>query len=102
MKGKKFYTGVLSALLASSVALAGCGNSGEEEGASGDKVTVDVFQFKVEFKEQFESLVEQYEKENPDVDINVKTVGGGNDYGASVKSAFSSGEEPDIFNVGGP
>jgi raffinose/stachyose/melibiose transport system substrate-binding protein len=102
MKGKKFYTGVLSALLASSVALAGCGNSGEEEGASGDKVTVDVFQFKVEFKDQFESLVEKYEKENPDVDINVKTVGGGNDYGASLKSTFSSGEEPDIFNVGGP
>jgi raffinose/stachyose/melibiose transport system substrate-binding protein len=102
MKGKKFYTGVLSALLASSVALAGCGNSGEEEGASADKVTVDVFQFKVEFKDQFESLVEKYEKENPDVDINVKTVGGGNDYGASLKSTFSSGEEPDIFNVGGP
>ncbi|MFZ0475973.1 MAG: extracellular solute-binding protein, partial [Halobacillus sp.] len=109
MKGKKFYSGIATALLASSIALTGCsfssgdsgGDSGGEE-ASGDAVTVDVFQFKVEFKDQFEELVSMYEEENPDVNINVKTVGGGNDYGASLKTSFSSGEEPDIFNVGGP
>ncbi len=70
--------------------------------ASGDQVTIDIFQFKVEIKEQFEDLVKVYEKENPDVKINVKTVGGGNDYGATLKTSFSSGEEPEIFNVGGP
>jgi raffinose/stachyose/melibiose transport system substrate-binding protein len=104
MKGKKFFAGILSTLLASGVVLAGCASSdGDKDKAdSGDKVTVDVFQFKVEFKNQFEELVKKYEKENPGVDINVKTVGGGNDYGASLKSAFSAGDEPDIFNVGGP
>lgn len=107
MKRNKFYSGIATALLASTVALTGCsfgsddGNSGSED-ASGDSVTVDVFQFKVEFKDQFEELVSMYEEENPDVNINVKTVGGGNDYGASLKTSFSSGEEPDIFNVGGP
>ncbi|UOQ94487.1 extracellular solute-binding protein [Halobacillus shinanisalinarum] len=102
---KKFYSGIAAALLASSVALTGCSfSSGDEEASSGseDAVTVDVFQFKVEFKEQFEELVAMYEEENPDVNINVKTVGGGNDYGASLKTSFSSGEEPDIFNIGGP
>ena len=103
----KFRLGMASALLAATVALSGCsfgaGDSEEAGGSSsGDGVTVDVFQFKVEFKDQFEDLVKKYEKENPDVNINVKTVGGGNDYGASLKSSFSSGEEPDIFNVGGP
>jgi raffinose/stachyose/melibiose transport system substrate-binding protein len=104
MKGKKFFAGILSTLLASGVVLAGCASSdgGNDKADSGDKVTVDVFQFKVEFKNQFEELVKKYEKENPGVDINVKTVGGGNDYGASLKSAFSAGDEPDIFNVGGP
>jgi raffinose/stachyose/melibiose transport system substrate-binding protein len=102
MKSKKFFAGILSTLLASSVVLGGCSSGDKENADSGDKVTVDVFQFKVEFKNQFEDLVKQYEKENPDVDINVKTVGGGNDYGASLKSAFSAGDEPDIFNVGGP
>jgi raffinose/stachyose/melibiose transport system substrate-binding protein len=103
MKSKKFYAGILSTLLASSVVLGGCAAGDEKDNAdSGDKVTVDVFQFKVEFKNQFEELVKKYEEENPGVDINVKTVGGGNDYGASLKSAFSAGDEPDIFNVGGP
>ncbi|SEA36678.1 raffinose/stachyose/melibiose transport system substrate-binding protein [Thalassobacillus cyri] len=105
MKKKKLY-GVASALLASSIALAGCSfgagsDSGSDEG-SGDQVTVDIFQFKVEFKDQFEALTKKYEEENPNVNINVKTVGGGNDYGSSLKTSFSSGEEPDIFNIGGP
>ncbi|MCP3028017.1 ABC transporter substrate-binding protein [Halobacillus sp. A5] len=106
MQKKKFYTGMASALLASTV-LAGCSfSSGDSDssgdGGSEDQVTVDVFQFKVEFKDQFEELVEMYEEENPDVNINVKTVGGGNDYGQALKTAFSSGEDPDVFNVGGP
>ncbi|KGX87789.1 ABC transporter substrate-binding protein [Pontibacillus litoralis] len=96
--------GILVAMFGSVLMLAGCSfSSGDSDGATGgEKVTVDVFQFKVEFKEQFDKLVETYEEENPNVDINVKTVGGGNDYGAALKSAFSSGEAPDIFNVGGP
>ncbi|MCD4839256.1 ABC transporter substrate-binding protein [Neobacillus sedimentimangrovi] len=104
MKGKKLYAGLLSTLLASSVVLGACGGTGDdkEKASSGDKVTVDIFQFKVEFKNQFEDLVKQFEKEHPDIKINVKTVGGGNDYGAALKAAFSSGDEPDIFNVGGP
>ncbi|MCL6571287.1 MAG: ABC transporter substrate-binding protein [Bacillus sp. (in: Bacteria)] len=102
MKSKKFYGGILSTLLATSVVLGGCASSGDDKAKSEDKVTVDVFQYKVEFKTQFEDLIAKYEKENPDVKINVKTVGGGNDYGASVKASFSSGDEPDIFNVGGP
>jgi raffinose/stachyose/melibiose transport system substrate-binding protein len=107
MKRNKFYSGIATALLASTVALTGCSFGSDEsssgtDDASGDGVTVDVFQYKVEFKDQFEELVSMYEEENPDVNINVKTVGGGNDYGASLKTLFSSGEEPDIFNIGGP
>lgn len=89
--------------------LAGCstaeedsGSSNDSGGGSGDKTVVDVFQFKVEFKEQFEELATQYEAENPDVDIKVETVGGGNDYASALKAKFSSGDEPAIFNIGGP
>ena len=88
--------------------LAGCSTAEKEDessggsgGGSGDQVTVDVFQFKVEFKEQFEELAAQYEEENPDVNINVQTLGGGNDYMSALKSKFASGEEPDIFNIYG-
>ncbi|WP_075980044.1 ABC transporter substrate-binding protein [Bacillus massilinigeriensis] len=104
MQKKKLLTGVLSSVVLSSVILAGCssGDSGKESKSDQEKVTLDVFQFKVEFKDQFEKVAEKYEKENKNVDINITTVGGGEDYGAALKSKFASGKEPAIYNIGGP
>lgn len=100
MKFKKVLSlaavGVMTASL-----LAGCGGSDEQKAAE-KQVQLDVFQFKVEFKDQFNKLANEYMKENPNVKINVTTVGGGGDYGAALKSKFSSGNEPVIFNIGGP
>ncbi|MCX7773266.1 MAG: extracellular solute-binding protein [Clostridia bacterium] len=64
--------------------------------------TVNVFQFKVEFKDAFENAAKQFMAANPNVTINVTTVGGGQDYGAALRSKFNSGDEPAIFNIGGP
>lgn len=83
-------------------ALAGCSSSKEGDKAAADQTVIDIYQFKVEFKEQFEAVAKKYEKENPNVKINISTVGGGDDYGASLKAKFASGAEPAIFNVGGP
>ncbi|TWT01604.1 ABC transporter substrate-binding protein [Planomicrobium sp. CPCC 101079] len=103
MKEFKVRKGLLASLFVTAGILAGCGGGGEEASqAEGDKVTVDIFQFKVEFKDQFEDVVELYEKENPDVNIDITTVGGGEDYGAALRSRFASGNEPAIFNIGGP
>lgn len=86
--------------------LAACGNSGSGGGTASkggkDTVTVDVFQFKVEFKQQFEETAQKYMDENPNVKINIETVGGGNDYGQALKAKIASKDEPDIFNIGGP
>lgn len=100
MLKSKMVKGTLSGLLLSSLFLAGCSSSSGGDG--GDKTTVEIFQFKVEFKQQFEDVAAQYEKENPDVDLKITTVGGGNDYKSAITSKFSSGEEPAIFNIGGP
>lgn len=100
---KKF--GVLSFAALMGLGLTACGNSSSSASGSdsdGDKTEIDIFQFKVEFKDQFEALAKKYEKANPDVKINVETVGGGSDYGAALKSKFSSGNEPNIYNIGGP
>ncbi|WP_186670828.1 ABC transporter substrate-binding protein [Sporosarcina sp. BP05] len=104
MRSKNCFVSLISVLLVSIFALVGCSASDDEgkKVASGDQVTIDILQFKVEIKEQFEALVKVYEKEHPNVKINVKTVGGGADYGGLLKTSFSSGEAPDIFNVGGP
>ncbi|MBP1915908.1 ABC transporter substrate-binding protein [Lederbergia galactosidilytica] len=105
MKGKKVLSKVVATLAVSGLLLAGC-SSGDEGGAkkesSKDKVTIDIFQGKVEFNKQFKDLAKKYEEENPDVKINITSVGGGTDYISSLKSQFSSGDEPDIFSIAGP
>lgn len=105
MKQRKWKSGLLALSIVGAMSLAACGNAGDSSsggGKDGDKTVVDVFQFKVEFKDQFEKVAEQYEKENKDVDINITTVGGGEDYGAALRSKFASGNEPAIYNIGGP
>ncbi|MBD3108312.1 carbohydrate ABC transporter substrate-binding protein [Bacillus sp. AGMB 02131] len=104
MGKKKLFSGLMATALTTSVLLAACSSGGEESSGSEskDKTVVDVFQFKVEFKDQFEALAEQYEELNDGIEINITSVGGGEDYGAALKSKFASGNEPAIYNVGGP
>ncbi|CAM3828076.1 ABC transporter substrate-binding protein [Mesobacillus zeae] len=103
MTKKKLFSGIFAVVLLLSVVLGGCSGStdSKDKGSKGD-VTIDVFQFKVEFKKQFEEVAKKYEKDNPGVKINITTVGGGEDYGAALRSKFASGKEPAIYNVGGP
>ncbi len=105
MKTKRILLSLFAIVLVLSVALAGC-SSNNSKGSSNTEpkkeVTLDVFQFKVEFKDQFEALAKKYEATHPGVKINITTVGGGEDYGAALKSKFASGKEPAIYNVGGP
>lgn len=89
-------------LLACSLLLAaltaGCGRGSDN--ANGVK-TVHIYQFKVEISEALASLKTEFEKEHPDIKLEVQSVGGGTDYGASLRAKFSSGDEPDIFTIGG-
>ncbi len=73
----------------------------ENQHAEG-KISIDIYQGKVEFRDQFIKLAEKYEEENPDVSISVTAVGGGTDYFTSLRSRFSAGDEPEIFSVAGP
>ncbi|PTL38566.1 sugar ABC transporter substrate-binding protein [Alkalicoccus saliphilus] len=87
--------------------LAACGgdgnNGGNGEGSGdGEQITIDIFQGKVEFRDQFLEMAAQYEEENPNVQIEFGAVGGGSDYFTSLRSRFSSGDEPDVFSLAGP
>lgn len=77
-------------------------NASESAPAKTETVEVDVFQFKVEIAKELEAAAREYEKNHPNVKINIQTVGGGDDYGAALRAKFQSGSEPDIYNVGGP
>lgn len=98
MKNKKLIALVTTLVLSIGV-LAGCGS--KSDGDTSKNVEIDIFQFKVEAKDALESAVKAYTDENENVTINVQTVGGGDDYGAALKSKFASGQEPTIYNIGG-
>nr|WP_207751264.1 ABC transporter substrate-binding protein [Anaeromonas frigoriresistens] len=77
----------------------------ENSEGTGDELAeaeVDIFQFKVEIAEKLQEAAREFEAENPNVKVNIETVGGGDDYGAALRAKFQSGQEPDIYNVGGP
>ncbi|PGS56002.1 ABC transporter substrate-binding protein [Bacillus sp. AFS041924] len=98
---KKLFKSI--AVLSTSMLLfTGCNKKEEEKTpASGEKVTLNIFQFKAEIAKDLEALAKEYQKENENVTVKVQTVGGGADYGAALKAQFASGNEPDIFNNGG-
>ncbi|SHE96131.1 ABC transporter substrate-binding protein [Clostridium fallax] len=98
-KSIKLLATVMIALIGGT--FTGC--TGENTGAETEgQTTIDIFQFKAEAKDALELAAQEYMKKNKNVEINVETVGGGDDYGAALKSKFASGKEPAIFNVGGP
>lgn len=91
---------------AAAVSLTACGANGETRangtGAGASKtVTLEVLNPKVEISTQFEQMVKEYEKENPQVKIHVSTIGGGADDRADLKAKFAAGAGPDIFTNGG-
>ncbi|MGG1551965.1 ABC transporter substrate-binding protein [Paenibacillus ferrarius] len=113
---KKLTMVSMAAVLSLSVLATGCGKKEETTTpapaatsgaatsaapATGKPVTIKMFQFKVEIADQLNKLVQEYQKLNPNVKIQVDTVGGGADYGAALLAKFNSGDKPDIFNNGG-
>lgn len=79
--------------------LGGC--SFESLGADDDRTEIEIMTGKVEINDAFEELARKYEEENPNVSIQITSVGGGTDYIGTLKSRFSSGDAPDVFSVGG-
>ena len=104
MKTKK----LLSAILASTLlvgTMVSCGtssstSSSDSTSKSGSGKTVKVFQLKVEINDALQQLAKKYEEEKG-VKVEITSVGGGADYGASLKAEFQKGTEPDIFMIQG-
>lgn len=107
---KKRSAVMLSSVMLMSVVLAACGGnnntasnnaSNGSAGNSGEVKTVKIFQFKTEIVEGLNELKVEFEKEHPNIKLDIQTVGGGADYAAALKTKFASGDAPDIFSNGG-
>ncbi len=96
MKKKK----ILSALLASTMFLASCGGSattGESgTGSSDEKVTLTMFISTPEYADAMNSLIDQYESENPNITIEFEST---QDYNPLLKTKINAGEIPDFFST---
>jgi raffinose/stachyose/melibiose transport system substrate-binding protein len=101
---KRFTTIALAIVLMTSI-LAACGkadnsNTPAADNTKTEKVSIRVFQFKVEIADALNRMAEEYEKETG-VHVEIETHGGGEDYGALLKAEIAAGSEPEIFTNGG-
>ncbi|MDQ0483964.1 ABC transporter substrate-binding protein [Guptibacillus hwajinpoensis] len=93
MKVKKNFLAVLS--LSTALVLAACGGGGEESSEDG-KVTLDFWTFGAT---NYESLAEEYMKDNPDVEINVKTSELGDHHNSLFTSISAGTGAPDLAMI---
>ena len=85
--------GVASLLaLLTLVAMAGCGS------ADSGLVTLDFFQFKFEAADQFKAMVAQFEKENPDIRVNINNSA---DAQTDLRTRLVKNRVPDVITFNG-
>jgi raffinose/stachyose/melibiose transport system substrate-binding protein len=65
------------------------------------EVDLDVFWFKVNLVEKWQTVTDEYTRQNPNVTIATETVGGDQAWLPLLKSKFAAGEGPDIYMVEG-
>ncbi|HWO95127.1 MAG TPA: ABC transporter substrate-binding protein [Bacillus sp. (in: firmicutes)] len=100
MKGTLPLRIVLATIL--SLSLSACGTTMKESDRKEaetpkQKITLDIRNPKVEISTQFEQMAAVYEKEHPNVDIRIHTVGGAADDLTDLKAQIAAGNSPDIF-----
>ena len=93
------FTWLIAGLLI--VALSACQPKSEEDSSerktADERITLTIRNPKVEISTQFEEMVMAYEREHPNIDIQVHTVGGAADDLADLKAQIAAGNGPDIF-----
>lgn len=64
-------------------------------------VVVNMFQLKVEIDSALQEYSKQYSEATPGVTVKVETLGGGADYGGTMKAKLQANQMPDIFVIEG-
>jgi raffinose/stachyose/melibiose transport system substrate-binding protein len=92
---------LLLVLLLAVTLLAGCAGTGTTTTSGPAVKEITLSHNKVEIDTPLKAYAAEYEKTSG-VKVNIQTIGGGADYGGSLKAALQSGNFPDIFVIEGP
>lgn len=77
-------------------------NSTEDIVANGEKVTVEIVQYKSEIHNELQAAIDKYTQLYPNVSISLESVGGTESADEVYKRKIHNGGMPDIFNCAGP
>jgi multiple sugar transport system substrate-binding protein len=92
--------GVGAAVVAASLALAGCSGAGSGEAGSDGPVTLEFWTWSLkEADPAAQAIVEKYEAENPGVTIKLSEVGGTPETSSKLLAADRADEVPDVVQV---
>ena len=69
--------------------------------AQAEDVEIHVYQLKVEINEAITNFVKRYSENTPGVNVTVETLGGGADYGGTLRAKLQASQMPDIFMIEG-
>jgi len=95
---KKAFTGMMAAALGITL-LAGCGATGEKSAdGNNDKVTIEFFSSKSENIQTFEGLIEEFEKQNPTIDVELNSPP---EAGTVLKTRLTKNDLPDLMAIAG-
>ncbi|MCK1991048.1 extracellular solute-binding protein [Peribacillus muralis] len=89
---KQLTIGIMSVFL-SAFAIAGCSN---DKASSNDKVTLEMYSNKQESIQTYKKLIQEFEKQNPTIKINVET---GPE--TVITTGLTKNDLPDIMSIGG-
>ena len=94
---KKLLSAVFAAMLAVG-SLTGCGNKASE--ASTSKTTIEFWtiDLKANFEDYFKTMIANYEKENPNVEVNWTDIPYA-DMQSKLVAAVAGGTAPDVVNL---
>ncbi|MEQ6376275.1 extracellular solute-binding protein [Bacillaceae bacterium S4-13-56] len=92
---KKFTKGLITASIGASLFLAGCGAG---DNAEDGKVQLELFSNKSESVETYKGLIQKFEDENPNIDIQLEAPP---EAETVLKTRLTKDDLPDIMSIGG-
>lgn len=95
---KRVISTLMVGVMTVAALVGGSGKAVFAKGSDDEKVTLRWLQNQVEYTDQVKNMAKAYEKEHPNVSIEVEVID--DDYYDILKTKASSGDMPDVFMTG--